>query len=179
MMRYGSTYRSPFNGPRWGALLAMIVILFGQAVSAFHDPSLVSDYPMHDGHCDGAVCSAEAGEASAPSDPQGSSTGVHCGQPIHADGDCAQAICCSGCAPDDAGNWSGDVRVPADGDCEDCSDCGDCAQDCTNCCYHVPMSSPLPALHASLQHGTFSLALPAHPFILAADITPPFHPPRG
>gem|GEM_PF-2332074 len=151
MLRYGSTYRSPFNGPRWGAVLAVIVILFGQAASAFHDPALSREHP---------------------------GTVDNCGEYSHDDsghercGSAEVEICCSGDRDDPHGSLE-------DGGCEDCSDCGDCDQDCTNCCHHIPMSSPLPTLHASLLHGAFALALPAHPFILAADTTPPFHPPRG
>jgi len=156
MMRYGSTYRSPFNGPRWGAVLAMIVILFGQAASAFHDPSLDSEHPVNGDHCE------EFSHESAERD---------------ACGGAELAPCCS--SDRNQHNGSGYDECCEAGSCDDCSDCGDCGQECTNCCHHVPMSSPLPALHPSLQHGTFSLALPAHPFILAADITPPFHPPRS
>lgn len=135
MLRYGSTYRSPFNGPRWGAVLAMIAVLFGQAASAFHDPALSGVHPGTGDSCIGSAC--------------------------------------------DFTNSGDNTALDRHDTPNDFSGGDDCEQDCRHCCHHVPMSSPLPSLFVSLQYNQSSLALPTHPFILAADLIPPFHPPRG
>lgn len=158
MLRYGSTYRSPFNGPRWGAVLAMIAILFGQAVWAFHDPGLSGVHPGTGNVCTGSACNLTECDDSIAVDRHDALSGFF-------DTDTAYegSMCCCGDSAAAEDDCSGD----------------DCEQDCRHCCHHVPMSSPLSSPHVSLQHKQASLALPTHPFILAADITPPFHPPRG
>jgi len=99
MFQYGHTYRSPFNGPRWGAVIAMFVILAGQMLTVFHTP--VQAAP----HVAFHVCCKEAMETSPDSctdphavreTPEQCSASGHTADTAHENG-CCEDGCADEC----------------------------------------------------------------------------------
>ncbi|MDT8325139.1 MAG: hypothetical protein RRA94_13590, partial [Bacteroidota bacterium] len=136
MLRYTQSYRSPFNGPRWGALLMMLVIAAAQVTAALHVPA--SEITAGD-HCCPAT-SVSHGEAAQ----DGSGCCASAVQAGKVNADCENA----------------QTERKTQDDCEDCvnaqterktqDDCEDCASHCeddgcgSGCCHHPPLNSPLP-----------------------------------
>ncbi|PLX31242.1 MAG: hypothetical protein C0600_06160 [Ignavibacteria bacterium] len=151
MLRYSHTYRSPFNGPRWGALLTVILIIAVQMTSAFHVP----DNEMDARHLHGDAY-ADHHHDEVPA----SKTHIH-GEFQHQE---------NGAHSSDADSAS---------DCED--DCDSACTDasCSDCCHHIPMVSPLPVPLSLAFNFASPYTSHAQPSLLNNSIPAPFQPPRA
>mgnify|MGYP000459971024 CR=1 FL=1 len=155
MLRYAQSYRSIFNGPRWGAILMMFVIAAAQVTAALHVP--VPESTPGDTCCP-AELAAHATSAAAAHDC--------CDADMHA---------IHGDTQDSAAATSVELHE----DCEDCaSDCetGDCGSDC---CHHPPLNSPLPIPARLVSDASAPFVVTGTLCLFPKHIPALFQPPRA
>jgi hypothetical protein len=155
ILRYAHSYRSVFNGPRWGAILVMLVIAAAQVTAALHVSA--SESASGDYCCPAELSGHESAAAAA-----------------HA---CCSPRATASCA-DENDNASGSA-VAAHEECDDCaSDCeaGECGSDC---CHHPPLNSPLPVPARQLSDASAPFVAAGILFPSPKEIPAPFQPPRA
>lgn len=153
MLRYAQSYRSPFNGPRWGALIVTLLITTAQITSALHIP--VTEIAAGDYCCPGEIAQHHA---AAP-----------------AGNDC----CPSETAADSGADGNAAAHLVVHDDCDACSDDCDSGECDSGCCQHPPLTSPLPVPARQLTDASATYVAAAILFPDPKDRPAPFQPPRA